>query len=313
MITRFLDAARQGKNHWWRYLCSILLITVVYSGGLLLTAIAAGIIVIIHATMQGELLTSQQLGRQVEHLVQSSAIASYVFTSIPFLFFCLGIGLAVKWIHQRPCRTLISANGSVSWQRLRTGFAVWFLLMCLQTGVDYWLHPASFVITFDPAQWFLLLPLALLLTPIQTSAEEFLFRGYLLQGLGLLTRQPLVLMGMISLPFASAHFANPEMQRGAVWMALLYFSVSVFLVMLTLTDNRLELALGVHAANNLFGILIANTKDSAVPTPALLTQDSPNDPRGMLLAFLITAALFYSIVFGNQNRGSANGTDCLKP
>jgi membrane protease YdiL (CAAX protease family) len=165
--------------------------------------------------------------------------------------------------------------------------------------VDYLLNSQNYVFAFNPAQWFLVFPIALILTPIQISAEEFFFRGYLLQGLGLLTRQRFVLIIVSSLLFAVPHFANPEMQRGAVWLALLYFAFGVFLTVITLKDNRLELALGVHAANNL-RFLFISTKDSALPAPAIWIVNDPGDPRLDLVFFLIQSAIFYYVFFGRQ-------------
>jgi hypothetical protein len=100
-----------------------------------------------------------------------------------------------------------------------------------------------------------------------------------------------------SLPFAIAHFGNPEMSRGAAWIALSYLLMGIFLVLITLKDERLELALGVHAANNLFVVLVVNTQDSVLPTPALIMQQTPTDPRFTILALLSEIAIFYGLLF----------------
>lgn len=105
-----------------------------------------------------------------------------------------------------------------------------------------------------------------------------------------------------SLLFAVLHFGNPEMQRGFVWGALTYFIWGVFLAAITLKDNGLELALAVHAANNLFSFLIMNTQDSVLPTPALLIFGRSIDAKEGLISLLIHAGIFYAVFFGGIAR-----------
>jgi uncharacterized protein len=98
------------------------------------------------------------------------------------------------------------------------------------------------------------------------------------------------------------HFGNPEMQRGAVWIALTYFTLAVFFTTITLQDNGLELALGVHAANNLFIVLLINTQDSALQSPAVWIQTVPSNPRLTLLMVLLGAIGFWWIFLGITKR-----------
>lgn len=302
MSQSYLDVARQGRNNWWRYLLGILFILFLWLVvGSIVSLIVASIFV---SSKFGQIgLDSQAFKQQFEQqlllFLKTPSVAAYVSVNIPFIFFALAILLVVIGLHRRSFRTLISADSSVNFQRLFRGFLVWFLISTILIPVDYLLNSQNYVFSFNPGQWFLLLPLALVLTPLQTSAEEFFFRGYLLQGLGLLTRQRFVLIIVSSLLFAVPHFANPEMQRGAVWLALLYFAFGVFLTVITLKDNRLELALGVHAANNL-RFLFISTKDSALPAPAIWILNDPGDPRLDLVFFLVQIAIFYYVFFGRQ-------------
>jgi membrane protease YdiL (CAAX protease family) len=177
-------------------------------------------------------------------------------------------------------------------------------MLLILLGVSYWLQPNDLMLTFSPGKWLLLLVTSLLLTPIQIAAEELFCRGYLMQGLGLLTRNRWVLVSVPSVLFALGHFSNPEMARGAVWMALQYWSLGVFLALLTLRDNRLELALGIHAAQNMFVLLLANTADSVLQTPSVWTLKDTGDPRLGLVCLLIQSGIFYWLIFGRRVRRS---------
>lgn len=302
MSDSFLKAASQGRNAGWRYLCGLVFaISSGYVGwqwvGIPVAEAIAAIVEIFP-----QVLPAPIVEENVKSIPSYSLEISYLAMHFAYAFFAMGIGLAVKVLHHRPILTLVSPNATFLGSRFGLGFGLWLGLASLQTGIEYLCQPAAFVWNFQPLAWLSFLPWALLLTPIQTSTEELFFRGYLLQGLGLVIRSRLALTLIASLPFAIAHFSNPEMTRGSFWIGLTYFLMAVFLVVITLRDNRLELALGVHAANNLFIVLLVNTPDSALPSPALLLQAIPADPRWTFGSLLVAIALFYGAVFGWSNR-----------
>ena len=249
-----------------------------------------------------DLLYANKPEEKIKHLLAHSLQNSYLSTHVAYAFLSMGIFVAVKLLHQRKMLTLISPDATFQLKRFGLGFGVWFAIASVQTLIEFLYNRTAFIWNFQPSVWLAFLPWAIVCTPIQTTAEELLFRGYFLQGLGCLTRQPTVLAIASSLPFAIAHFGNPEMGRGAEWVALTYLLMGIFLVLITLKDDRLELALGVHAANNLFVVLIVNTQDSVLPTPALIMQQIPSDPRFTIVALLSGIAIFYGLVFWPHRR-----------
>jgi uncharacterized protein len=299
----FVDAVHQGKNDWWRYVLGII---VIFFGGYGVGLIAAGLAIacfLISAGNDLALLASPIASQKaIDQLLKTPSIANYVINNIPFVFFLLGIFLATRVIHQRSIKSLISAANTFQFRRFATGFGVWFGLLTIVLGISYLQAPEDFVLTFSPVKWGILVVVALILTPIQIASEELLCRAYLMQGLSLLTRNHWILLTVPSFLFAAAHFGNPEMARDSGWMAFSYWGFGVFLAALTLRDNRLELALGIHAAQNLFLLLFANTQDSVIKTPAVLTLQDAGDPKWGFVAFLVQAALFSGIVFGRKSR-----------
>ncbi|MBD2615445.1 MAG: CPBP family intramembrane metalloprotease [Nostoc sp. GBBB01] len=305
MSQNFLDAANQGKNDWWRYLLGVFFVVFSYWYiGSFTSGIFATILFLVSSAVNGNEVSSlpSEFQNQLELYLQASQTRYFVIYSIPVFCASLAIFVTINWLHKRKIQTLISADSSLNFQRLISGFIVWLMILIAFTGVDYLIQPQVYSWTFDLAQWLPLFPLVLVLTPIQTSAEEFLYRGYLLQGLGLLSRQRLVLIIVTSLLFMLPHLSNPEMQRGEIWVALQYFSWGVFFSALTLKDNRLELSLGAHAANNIFAFLFVNTKDSVITTPAVLTINDPGDPKVGLVFFWLMIAIFYYFFFGRRKQ-----------
>ncbi|MDJ0795762.1 MAG: type II CAAX endopeptidase family protein [Calothrix sp. MO_167.B12] len=300
MSQSYLEVARQGKNSWWRYLLAILLIFFFwFIVGNIITLIL--LIAFIGISSPNNVLDSSELPLKITEFIKTPSVAAFVTINISFIFLGLGLFIVVKWLHQRKFRTLISPNGSVNFKRLLSGFGVWFMFQAILIGLELILNPGNYEFAFNPAQWFLLLFCALLLTPIQTSTEEFLFRGYFLQGLGLVLKQPLVLLIINGVVFMSLHLLNPEMSRGPIWLAFYYFAFGVFAAMITLKDNGLELALGLHAANNL-SLLFISTKDSAIPSPAIWFAKETGDPMWTVVIFLVKIAIFYYLLLGRKRK-----------
>ncbi len=292
----FLDAVHQGQNHGWRYLLSLFLVLGTWFGsslGVILVLALAAILGLVPESLWQELMGESQS--------QSPSLLSFVATNLGFGLTLLALWLAVTRIHQRPFRSLIRARPPLRWRRVALGGGLWVLLLSGLNLGSLLLHPGSYQFQFHPGQWLPFVLVALILTPIQTSAEELFIRGYLLQGFSLCTRQRWLLILASSLVFLVPHLGNPEMGRSGVLMALSYFSLGVFLSLITLRDHGLELALGVHAGNNLAIVALFNTRDSALPSPALVLSDSA-DPLWGLVALLVLTVLFYGIVFIRPHR-----------
>jgi len=76
-----------------------------------------------------------------------------------------------------------------------------------------------------------------------------------------------VLSAISGLLFGLPHLLNPEASVNYPLLGLYYFAFGFSLAFITLRDGRLELALGAHAANNLFSVIIANYTITVLPSP----------------------------------------------
>src|SRR5262249_3328162 len=110
------------------------------------------------------------------------------------------------------------------------------------------------------------------------------------------THRRLLAAALTGLIFAALHLANPEVGAD-FWPVMAFFFVfGVGLALLALRDNGLELALGIHAGNNLFTALVANFKGSAVETPSIFTA-AGFTPWYSLVATIVALALLYAVFF----------------
>jgi hypothetical protein len=71
---------------------------------------------------------------------------------------------------------------------------------------------------------------------------------------------------MTSLIFGSMHWFNPEVTKMGNIIMIYYIGTGLFLGVITLMDEGMELALGFHAANNLTGALLVTSDWSVFQT-----------------------------------------------
>lgn len=231
-----------------------------------------------------------------DSFVQLIFAKDYLAEKIPDLFLCFGIFLATKWVHQRKWKTLINASGSICFKKLLFGFLIWSTLIVISFIVGFILNSNNRLLTFEPHRWWMFLPFAVVFTPIQVLSEELLFRGYLLQGISCIIRQPLLLTIVNSFLFAAAHLPIAQTSLETVWMTLYYFVWGVFLVVVTLKSNGIELALGIHTATNLYGVLFVQATNSVITTPTIW-KINPAHPKYLVVVQLILITAFCILMF----------------
>lgn len=292
MTTTFLDLGKQGKSQGWRYALGM--------GIVLFFWLVLGSLPFVGAAMWLTVDGNPETGVNPETGLLTgidTILGNYILPNLAFPFFLLGLVFALWFVHKRNLRTLITPDSSISLERMLQGFGLWFGLAGIVTFVEYILYPDAFAwSSVAPGRYIGFVALALALTSLQTTTEELFFRGYLLQGLGKWIRQPFILAVFNGLLFMLPHIFNPEVQSGVVLTLLYYWGIGAFFAWITLKDQRLELALGAHAANNLFVALFVNFEQSALQTPALI-QSNRLDPLYNLVTFIVMAAVFHLVVF----------------
>jgi membrane protease YdiL (CAAX protease family) len=286
----YLDAVHQGRNEWWRYILSIALILILW---LIIGSIPVflfGAFLLMDGNPDSKLTALGFSG-------VSPLMAMFVILS-SYLFFFAAIFIAVRFIHKRPFRSLVTSQIKVNWRRLFAGFSFWFIIAGLVSIFEAILYPSRYVFSFDPNKFVLFAFFAILLIPIQASCEELFFRGYLMQGLGLSIRGIIILPMVSGLIFGVLHLANPEMSvpSGAWMLGVSYFLVGFFAGVITLLDGGLELALGLHIANNLYTALVVNTTVSALASESYFKVNEI-DPLYGLISLAIGLVIFYLLAF----------------
>lgn len=271
---RYLDLSRLGKNQWWRYLLGV-------------STIAFFWLVLGYVPYLLLLRSGLEPGPMLEFV----AINCSIFMMLA------GLAVSVTLLHGRALASLVSPDLRIDWRRLARGAAAWFWIGVAMALLEHAIFPGRYYLSYDPERFYPFLAAVLLLTPLQAATEELVFRGYLMQGLARVMRRPLAIAVLSSVLFTLPHLLNPEVRQYGAWiMAANYFAIGMVLATVTLRDGRLELAIGVHAVNNVFLALVANYEGSALSTESLFTA-AELDPVYSLFALVIGGLAFHAWIF----------------
>ena len=286
----FFQQVHKGQNDFWRYLIVIIGVIAAYViGQIPLT--------VVMFQQMAELDLSQAEFAEIAGRADLGALGIELNWGMFLLLLSFVAGFFALWlmvdkIHLRPFRTVLTSRLSLDWKRIFYGFGLWMGLTMSIELVAYFLEPENYILQFDLMKFLPLLAISLLILPIQTSFEEVFMRGYLMQGIGLIAKFRWLPLLITSVLFGLLHSMNPEVQKwGMSLMMSYYIGVGLMLGIITLMDDGLELALGVHAATNIYGALFFTFEDSALQTPAIFRMKEVHVDY-MLLVFFVMAGVF---------------------
>ncbi|WP_269222552.1 MULTISPECIES: CPBP family intramembrane glutamic endopeptidase [Flavobacterium] len=223
---------------------------------------------------------------------------------ISFVFALIGIYFVVRFLHHQSLLSIVTSRYKIDWKRVFFSFGVWTLITLISTIVSYYLFPVDFKINFQLFPFLILVVVATLLIPIQTSVEELVFRGYLMQGFANLSMNKWFPLLMTSIIFGLMHLSNPEVLKMGNVIMIYYIGTGFFLGILTLMDEGMELALGFHAANNLIGALLVTSDWSAFQTYSILKDVSKPEAGFDIIFPVIVVYPLLLIIFGLKYRWS---------
>ena len=212
----------------------------------------------------------------------------------PFALVAVLVLVLIRHLHNISIRAFITSRDKIDWKRIGFAFTGIVLLNSLFFIISYYTNPSDFQWNFDPQAFAILFLIAIVLVPLQTSAEELFFRGYLMQGLGQVFKQRIFPLLITSLLFGFMHFGNPEIDKLGPLLMVSYVSMGFFFGIITLMDEGLELALGYHAGNNLLISLLVTSDWTAFQTNSLFLDVST--PDVYMLAFMQLPMLLILLV-----------------
>ena len=244
--TPYHRLARTGTHRWWRPIVGTAFI--ILAGAVL--ALAGFLVFTAAATIAGRPEDADGVatfGARGDLAMSFLAVAALLPATL----------LAARWIQRRRAGTLSSVTGRLRRRWLLVCLPVAFGAIASSLGAGFTLATVTGtdVGLGDPlAGWgsFLASMLVLLLVvPPQAAAEEYLTRGWLLQGIGAWFRRPWVPIMVQAVVFAALH------GWGTPWGFADLLVFGVVAGYLTVRTGGLEAAIALHVMNNLVSSVIA--------------------------------------------------------
>lgn len=194
------------------------------------------------------------------------AASAVLISFIPLL---LAPILLHRFLLRGKVKELFTRSGRSFAGEVRIGALVMLGLIFASSIPDFIFNNSDYKWSFDLEKFLPYLVIALLLIPMQTTAEEVFYRGWIQQRLEKGARSIWFVSTIGGLLFALPHLANPEVSRNIALPIIGYGSTGFMLTWVTMRDKSMGLAVGAHAANNLSAGLLVSSIDSALPSASL--------------------------------------------
>ena len=276
----FIEQAYKGNNSWWRVLITAL--------------ITAGVFIL--NFIMFFLMSKEQMEEAYKTMNKIPKNLSLIINLLPFVFLLGLLFFLVRLLHKRSMLTLTTSRSKVDYNRILFSFGLIVLLTIGGFAVSYSMDSSIIVWNFDPLKFAMLFTISMLLFPFQIGYEEYLFRSFLMQQIGILVKNrwfPLLLTSVI---FGVFHSANPEVAKMGYGVMFFYIGTGLLLGIMTLMDESLELALGFHLGNNLMAALLITSDFSAIQTDAVFKYSGKENSSDMLNEMLVSIAVVYPII-----------------
>ena len=173
---------------------------------------------------------------------------------------------------------LSSVAGRLRWRWFGIALIPAAIYMAVQVLIGYGVAPLFDTeplgaATVSATTFALSLVVILLLVPLQASAEEYVFRGFVMQAVGGWVRWPVIAVVASTIPFVLGHIYN-------VWGLLEVLVFALVAAWVTQRTGGLEAAIGVHILTNVIAFSI----------PALGFEnvtESNGSPEGLVTAAIL--------------------------
>jgi len=286
----FFTVAAKGRNEFWRYLISIILIIAVSFIG----QIPLVLFLVFRMTDFYDLEKFQEELDFSEIGIDPNI--GLLFMLIPFILCFLSMIFIVKVIHLRPLLSVLTGHGRFNWSKLFFALAAMFLLLVITELALYIVNPDNYELNFNLRLFIPLVIISIFLLPLQTSFEEIFMRGYLMQGIGLIARYKWIPLVITSVVFGLMHLMNPEIKEFGIWLTIPYYmGFGLLMGIITIMDDGIEIPLGIHAIVNIYGSILVTFHGSTMQTPALFRM-KVYDPVLMSILFVFISIAFLIII-----------------
>lgn len=276
----FIEQAYKGNNIWWR----VLITTLIATGVFILNFVAFFV------------MSEKQMREAYDAMKETPNNLALIVNLLPFAFLLGLLFFLVYILHERSILSLTTARNKVDYKRIVFSFSLIVFLTIAGFAISYPMDSSTIIWNFNPVKFTILIIISLLLFPFQVGFEEYLFRGYLMQQIGIVVKNRWFPLLSTSVVFGLFHSANPEVAKLGFGVMAFYIGTGFLLGIMTLMDEGIELALGFHLGNNLMSALLITSDFSALQTDALFKYTGKVNTADMLNEMILSIVVSYPII-----------------
>lgn len=266
--SQYFWQAAEERSQWWRLVLGIIVV--------------ATVTVVFSAVVFG----TSTAWVDVFEIVRSTTPLAMAILFISFLGTHIGLIAVLLLLHNRGYGSLLGPDRRVVMQNFVIGFFVVvpvFLFSILIVLVEPYFLPETMVPPVETrafAEWISWTPVAVVLILIQVTAEEMVFRGYLLQQLRARSRSFWIYAFIPSLLFGMLHY-DPQTfgETNAVLYVLMTTIFGLVGCVVTLKTGNLGAMIGVHYAINL-SVVFWGFKDMGSGFSLFMSTAAPHSAYG---------------------------------
>lgn len=223
-----------------------------------------------------------------------------ILITLPFVFGCFALFFVQRIVHGTKWLIQVTHRPRFNFRRMLYAFAIWMGISALSSVVNYIVYGNVIWQGFSVNNLVLLF-VSIIFIGIQTVSEELFFRGYFLQALGRIIKNNALIILITGTVFGLVHGWNPEITALGPFALSYYIWTGIFLGILVVLENGLELSIGYHFANNFFASYFMTNDWQAFQTPALFKDvNQPYFDWITLIYLVITQLLFTAIVLKKE-------------
>lgn len=206
----FLEKSYRGNNKWYFYILTLIIVFAAVQ----LTSIP----LVIYSIIMNPNILNGDMNNILAVTNTNTGLALMLFT---FGRGVIALMLCVKYFHHKKPTDILTGRDRFDVKRVFFGAAIWGILTIVLFAAQYGFGDTSnLVFQFEPFNFIMMCIVILIFIPFQVAFEEFIFRGYLMQGSILLFKYRWVALLLTGFAFGLLHGSNPEVDRFGFWVAM---------------------------------------------------------------------------------------------
>ena len=173
----YIAQAYKFKHDGWRYVVGTIIIFLI--GWQFLGMIPLIVVSFFQAENLPEFLIASESA--FASLFPAKSNLYLLLILLTFIGGFIALIFVIKYIHRETLTQLTTSRKKIDWGRFFFGFGLIAALSIVTTVFDFYSNPENYVVQFELIPFLIMFVIVVVLIPIQTSFEEYFFRGYLMQ------------------------------------------------------------------------------------------------------------------------------------